>query len=153
MDHLKNCDSGMFLQISGLFLCLFSIFFKQTLHFLQQIHLIWKNIHPVHGVGIQTHVSRIWVSSHYHQTRGCRMFIRTILRSWINMLASRRLENCLYLVSYITYNTIIEIYYCKLTYLYCTVIVNLILALKFMNLKKRWRRTLVEWDEQKLPIL
>ena len=31
--------------------CLFSVFFKQTLQFLQYV----KNVHPVYGAGIRTH--------------------------------------------------------------------------------------------------
>ena len=33
--------------------CLFLVFFKQTLQFLQQINV--KNLHQVSGVGIQTY--------------------------------------------------------------------------------------------------
>ena len=32
---------------------LFSVFFKQTMQFLQQINV--KHVHPVYGAGIQTH--------------------------------------------------------------------------------------------------
>ena len=38
--------------IPGLFFVYFRIF-KQTLQFLQQIHV--KNVHPVNGAGIRTH--------------------------------------------------------------------------------------------------
>ena len=33
--------------------CLFLVFFKQKIQFLQQINV--KNVHPVYGTGIQTH--------------------------------------------------------------------------------------------------
>ena len=47
--------------IPGLFFVFFRIF-KQTLQFLQQIHV--KNVHPVNGAGIRTHNFRTWVSFH-----------------------------------------------------------------------------------------
>ena len=37
----------------GLFLFLFSVFFKQSIQFLQQIN--GKNVHRVYGAGIRTH--------------------------------------------------------------------------------------------------
>ena len=36
-----------------------AVFFKQTLEFLQQIHM--KNINPVYGAGIRTH--DLWIMS------------------------------------------------------------------------------------------
>ena len=33
--------------------CLFLVFFKQTIQFLQQINM--ENVHPVYGAGIQNH--------------------------------------------------------------------------------------------------
>ena len=38
---------------SGLFFILFSVFFKQTIQFLQEINV--KNVHPVYGARIWTH--------------------------------------------------------------------------------------------------
>ena len=41
--------------------------FKQTLQFFQQMNV--KNVHPVYGAVIRTHILWKWVSSHNHLTR------------------------------------------------------------------------------------
>ena len=48
---------------------LFSVFFKQTIQFLQQINV--KNVYPAYCAGIWTHDPCNIVSSHNHQNRAC----------------------------------------------------------------------------------
>ena len=40
---------------------LFSVFFKQTIQFLQQINVKKCHVHPVYGAGIRTH--DLWIVS------------------------------------------------------------------------------------------
>ena len=62
-----SVDELRLIQVQiDLFHRLFSVFSNKPDYFYNNIPM-WKNVHPVSGIGIQTHILlELWVSSHNH---------------------------------------------------------------------------------------